>query len=80
IAVMGLCGLIAASHTGVQWVNQVARVLRGPQRLPRLDYSKGIPSESRTVIAVPSLLSSKEAMDELVADLEIAYRGNNDHN
>lgn len=80
IAVMGLCGLIAASHTGVQWVNQVARVLRGPQRLPRLDYSKGIPSESRTVIAVPSLLSSKEAMDELVADLEIAYRGNKDHN
>ena len=32
----------------------------GPRRLPRLDFTDGIPDEARTMVIVPTLLSSTE--------------------
>lgn len=49
---------------------------RAPQSLPRLDFSAGIPAECRTLIAVPTLLSSKSTIDQLINTLEVCYLGN----
>jgi len=50
----------------------------GPRRLPRLDLSGGVPAESRTMVVVPTLLASPEAVTALLAHLEVLACGNLD--
>ena len=53
------------------------RVL-GPQTLPRLDLDDGVPSEMRTLVVVPMLLTTVDDVDAQVAGLEVHYLGNPD--
>ena len=62
--------------TGV--INNLLTRLRNPRRLPKLDFSDGIPKEHRTVVAVPSMLSSQAAIDETLHAMELNYLGNSD--
>ncbi len=43
----------------------------GPRRLPRLDLSGGVPDDARTMVIVPTLLSSPEAVTTLLQHLEV---------
>jgi len=79
LRVAALCAAaIAASELAVTVVNHAAARLAQPTQLPRLDFSAGIPVASRTLVVVPSLLSSVDAVAELAADLEVRYMGNRD--
>ena len=49
-----------------------------PQLLPKLDFSDGIPEESRAVVAVPTLLTSAPGVDVLVHQMERHYQSNPD--
>ena len=73
-------GIIAASQMAVALVNLLANVLVGPQLLPRLDFSKGIPASARTMVVVPTLLTTPQAVTELLDGLLIRYVGNRDTN
>ncbi len=79
-AVLGLAllGAIAYSELGIALVNWLATVLIAPQPLPRLDYSKGIPAASRTLVVVPSMIGSVAAVDGLVEGLEVRFLANRD--
>ena len=44
-----------------------------------MDFSKGIPAEYRTMVVIPTLLTS-EAIDDLVENLEVRFLGNQGHN
>ncbi|MBC8452647.1 MAG: hypothetical protein H8D65_02195, partial [Spirochaetes bacterium] len=48
--------------------------------LPRMDYSKGIPLKSRTLVVVPAMLSSKGAIESLAEALEVRFLANRDNN
>ncbi len=72
----GLC----ASQLAVALMNWLSMLLVKPRLLPRLDYSKGIPSDQRTMVAVPTLLTSVEGVDRLLETLEIHYLANRDPN
>jgi cellobiose phosphorylase len=47
-----------------------------PVLLPRLDFSKGIPSEYRTLVVVPTMLSDANYIEELLKNLEVRYLAN----
>jgi cyclic beta-1,2-glucan synthetase len=51
-----------------------------PAKLPRLDFSRGIPPNCRTLVAVPILLMNEEQVRQAARDLEIRFIGNRDHN
>src|SRR4030095_14948133 len=51
-----------------------------PRLLPRMDYSKGIPTECRSLVVIPTLLSSEAYIEELVEGLEIRYLANKEKN
>jgi cyclic beta-1,2-glucan synthetase len=68
------------SQVAVWVVNFVVTHLLKPRVLPRLDFSKGIPSEHRTVIAVPTLLLSRPMVERLLERVEIHYLANRDAN
>lgn len=77
-----LFALVAAvvSSPAIRLVHWVATLLRPPRRLPRLDFAAGVPPEHRTVVVVPSMLTSASAVRGLVEDLELRYLGNRTSN
>ncbi|MET0807796.1 MAG: cyclic beta 1-2 glucan synthetase, partial [Pseudoxanthomonas sp.] len=78
LCAIGVLGLIAFSELGIALVNWAATVLVAPQPLPRMDYSKGIPSSARTMVVVPSMIGSTAGIDALVEGLEVRFLANRD--
>ena len=76
--VPGLLLLIPASHAAIGIVNRLTSILVPPRRIPKLDYSEGIPAECTTLVAVPCLLLSEAEVRRNVDALEIRYLGNRD--
>jgi cyclic beta-1,2-glucan glucanotransferase len=76
----GLLLLIPASQAAVGLVNQLTVRLVPPRRLPRADFSDGIPNEFATLVVVPSLLLNEQEVRHIVESLEVRYLGNRDPN
>ncbi|PTD96572.1 cyclic beta 1-2 glucan synthetase [Pseudothauera lacus] len=70
--------LLAASQLAVALVNWLATLLVTPQPLPRMDFSNGIPPRSRTLVVVPTMLSSAAAIESLAEALEVRFLANRD--
>ncbi len=77
---MSLLLLLCASHLVVALVNWLATLLTTPHSLPRLDYSKGIPEDRRTLVVVPTMLTSGPAIEALIKNLEVHFLANRDKN
>ncbi|HEX5432382.1 MAG TPA: hypothetical protein VFW83_10475, partial [Bryobacteraceae bacterium] len=71
---------IPLTQTATALVNLAVNLKLGPCRLPRMDFSKGIPPEYRTCVAVPTLLLSRAGVAKLLRQLEIHYLANRDRN
>ncbi len=69
---------ILASQLGLSLLNWMATLTIPPQLLPRMDYSEGIPSGARTLVAIPSLFASAQDVENLVEALEVRFLGNRD--
>nr|WP_241093355.1 glucoamylase family protein [Xanthomonas sp.] len=73
-----LLGAVVFSELGIALVNWAATMLVPPRTLPRMDFSKGLPAASRTLVVVPSMLSDTATVDELVESLEVRFLANRD--
>ncbi len=73
-----LLAMIGASQTALAVVNLLASALVPPRTLPRLDFSRAIPSDHRTMVVIPTLLTDPSTIAELLEGLEIRYLGNRD--
>ena len=73
-------GFTGASQLAVALVNLLTNLMVGPRLLPRLDFSKGVPATARTMVVIPTLLTSPAAVADLLENLEIRYLGNRDPN
>ena len=80
LALVGLPSLLCASHLAVALVNWLATLLTTPHALPRLDFSGGIPPESRTLVVIPTMLTSAANLEGLVEALEVRFLANRDEN
>lgn len=76
--VMLLLALIPASDLAVALVNRSVTGVLPPRLLPRLELPEGVPSELRTLVVVPTLLTSEADAEEEVRNLEIHYLGNSE--
>ncbi len=72
--------IVSASQMAVALVNLLTNMMVGPKLLPRLDFTKGIPESDRTMVVIPTLLTSPQAVADLLEGLEIRYLGNRDPN
>jgi len=80
LALIGTLSLLCASHLSVALVNWLATLLATPHPLPRMDFSKGIPPESRTLVVVPTMLISTQNIEDLIEALEVRFLANRDKN
>ncbi len=72
--------LLPAMQAAVELVNNTVTAIFGPQPLPKLDFSKGIPLDCATMVAVPTLLLNEEQVRKMVVDLEVRFLANRDPN
>ena len=76
---VGLLAAIPCSQFAVAVAHWLAALLTRPQLLPRLDYVRtGVPVDARTLVVVPTLLSSVHGAQKLAEDLEIRFLANRD--
>jgi len=70
--------LLAASQLAQALVNWLATVLVTAKPLPRMDFSDGIPATERTLVVVPTMLTSTAGVEDLVEALEVRFLANRD--
>ncbi|MDO8893832.1 glycoside hydrolase family 94 protein [Nitrosomonas sp.] len=80
LVLTGILGLLATSQLALALVNWLATLLVQPQPLPRMDFSAGIPVQSRTLVVVPTMLTHPQNIDNLVEALEVRFLSNQDDN
>ena len=78
LVLIGLLAAIPASDLAIALINRAVTDSFGPRPLPRLDLRSGIPVHLRTMVAVPTLLSSAAEIQEQVEQLEVHYLANPD--
>ncbi|MGB5639882.1 MAG: glucoamylase family protein [Sedimenticolaceae bacterium] len=76
----GVLVLLAASQLALALVNWLATLFASPHPLPRMDFSTGIPAESRALVVIPTMLTSRHGVESLIESLEVRFLANRDTN
>ena len=71
---------LPALDCAISTLNLFTTMFVPPRKLSKLDFSEGIPAESKTLVVIPMLLGSEEQLKAAVRDLEVRYLGNRDAN
>ncbi|MCE5211261.1 MAG: cyclic beta 1-2 glucan synthetase [Deltaproteobacteria bacterium] len=80
MAAAGLLSILCTSQLAITLVNWLSTLLVVPRPLPRMDFSRGIPPECRTLVAVPTMLFSEPSISNTIEALEIRFLSNRDDN
>jgi cellobiose phosphorylase len=75
---IALLTLIPVTELAIPLVQRVVVRLAPPRRLPRLDLKNGVPEEGRTMVVIPTLVSTLEGVEELLEHLKVLALGNAD--
>ena len=78
LALVALLASLGASQLAVTLVNTLLTLKARPHLLPRLDFATGIPPECRTLVVIPTMISSVQDVDDLVEALEVRFLANRD--
>src|SRR6185295_15976919 len=70
--------VMPAADVAIALAQRVVASAIPPRRLPRLDFSAGVPDEARTMVVVPTLLTSETSVAALLAHMEVLALGNLD--
>jgi len=73
IVLLALAGFIPATELASTLVNRAVTWSFGPMALPGLELATGVPPALRTLVAVPTLLTSEADLLEQIERLEIHY-------
>jgi len=80
IILLGVICIISTSQLSLTLINWLVTLFARPHLLPRLDFSKGIPQQYRSLIAVPTMLTGIKEIEDLVEALEVSFLANRDEN
>ncbi len=69
-----------SSQLATALVNWLITLWAKPRSLPRMDFSKGIPTSASTLVVVPTMLVNAQNIEHLCEALEVSYLANRDDN
>jgi lysylphosphatidylglycerol synthetase-like protein (DUF2156 family) len=78
LVILGIVLLVATSQLAVATMNWLATLVVAPRPLPRMDFFRGIPAQSRTLVVVPTMLTSAGNIERLAEALEVRFLANRD--
>jgi len=71
--------IIPCSDLALILSNLILTHIIKPKNLPKLDLTKGIPDDAKTMVVIPCMLAGPEVITDLIRKLEIHYLGNSDN-
>lgn len=71
---------LTGSQLAVGLVNSIIVHVLKPRLVPRMDFKDGVPEEFRTMVVVPTMITSLDGANELITDLRARFLVNRDHN
>ena len=80
LTLVSALSISGAAQLAVSLVNWFATIWVRPYLLPRMDFSEGIPAEYRSLVVIPTMLTSISYIDELIEGLEIRFLANRQAN
>lgn len=72
--------LIPSSEIVIQIVQYILNKSVKPKLIPKIDFSNGINKENSTMVVVPTILKTKEKVQEMMENLERYYLANKSEN
>ncbi len=75
---LGLLLAVPSADIAIAIVQRVVARLIAPRRLPRLTFGDGVPDDARTMVVVPTMLTSAESVAALIEHVEVLALGNLD--
>jgi cyclic beta-1,2-glucan synthetase len=75
-----LLSVLCASQFAVTLVNWFSTLIVKPDLLPRMDFSKGVPANCKTMVVVPTILTNDDEINTLIESLEVRHLANKDEN
>jgi cyclic beta-1,2-glucan synthetase len=78
LIVLGVLALVPASDLAIALLNRFVTAVVTPEILPQLEFPSGIPTEFRTMVVVPTLLTCTADAEEQVERLEVHFLANAD--
>ena len=78
LLLLGLLAAVPASDLAIALVNRAVMGLLGPRTLARMELRDGIPEGLRTIVVVPTLLTTAREIQEQVERLEVHYLANSE--
>ncbi|HVH05774.1 MAG TPA: glycosyl transferase, partial [Myxococcota bacterium] len=76
LILLAILGVVPASEIAVSLVHRLVPMILPPRRLAKLELAEGVPAELRTLVAVPTLLTTLADLEEQLERLEVHYLAN----
>ncbi len=76
LVILGILALVPASEIAMAVVHRLVVAVAPPRLLCKLDLAHGVPEELRTMVVVPTLLTSRADIAESVERIEVHYLAN----
>lgn len=70
--------IVPLSELAIAAVQKLAGKIFGPRLLPRLELLGGVPEDSKTIVVIPTMLTSEHGVAALVEHLEVVAIANRD--
>jgi cyclic beta-1,2-glucan synthetase len=80
IIALSLIVLVLSSELAIGIVHHYIPFFLKPKILPRMNPENGVPNDAKTMVVIPTLLTSISVVEELLESLHIHYIGNQDPN
>ncbi|HEY2650167.1 MAG TPA: cyclic beta 1-2 glucan synthetase, partial [Puia sp.] len=68
--------LIGCSQLSISLINWISTLVIRPLILPRMNFSEGIPENSRTLVVIPSIFNEPRELEDLIENLEVRFLAN----
>jgi cyclic beta-1,2-glucan synthetase len=76
--IIAILAIIPALDAAVVLVNRAVTTVIGPAIIPALELRDGVPVSLRTMVVVPTLLTTRAEIDEQIERLEVHYLASSD--
>jgi hypothetical protein len=77
---LGILFFATVSRLAIVFTNWLTTLFMRPHLLPRMDFTKEIPSESSAIVVVPTIITGPENIAHLLDALEVRFLANRDEN
>lgn len=76
--IVAVLTIIGASHFATAIVNWLVTLFITPKQVPRMNFTKGVRQDCRTMVIIPTMLTGVEQLERLAESLEVYYLANKD--